>query len=130
MAVFEKVVHGNLKNVIQNTDTLLKEGKHKLDFRDEYSMTSQGMDVTVRIYQRYNVIPGNSTCITLLFQDNKDGDIKIVGLSAGDEYGIFGMDLGMGALSPVRRWHSVLPFFLPILYIETTSFTLSGPSGE
>lgn len=60
-------------------------------------MTSQGMDVTVRIYQRYNVIPGNSTCITLLFQDNKDGDIKIAGLSAGDEYGIFGMDLGMGA---------------------------------
>ena len=96
MAVFEKVVHGNLKNVIQNTDMLLKEGKHKLDFRDEYSMTSQGMDVTVRIYQRYNVIPGNSICITLLFQDNKDGDIKIVGLSAGDEYGIFGMDLGMG----------------------------------
>ena len=42
MAVFEKVVHGNLKNVIQNTDMLLKEGKHKLDFRDEYSMTSQG----------------------------------------------------------------------------------------
>ena len=74
MAVFEKVVHGNLKNVIQNTDMLLKEGKHKLDFRDEYSMTSQGMDVTVRIYQRYNVIPGNSTCITLLFQDNIDGD--------------------------------------------------------
>jgi len=33
----------------------------------------------------------------LLFQDNKDGDIKIAGLSAGDEYGIFGMDLGMGA---------------------------------
>jgi hypothetical protein len=97
MAVFEKVVHGNLKDVIQNTDMLLKEGKHKLDFRDEYSMTSQGMDVTVRIYQRYNVIPGNSTCITLLFQDNKDGDIKIVGLLAGDEYGIFGMDLGMGA---------------------------------
>ena len=60
-------------------------------------MTSKGMDVTVRIYQRYNVIPGNSTCITLLFQDNKDGDIKIAGLSAGDEYGIFGMDLGMGA---------------------------------
>ena len=84
MAVFEKVVHGNLKDVIQNTDMLLKEGKHKLDFRDEYSMTS-------------NVIPGNSTCITLLFQDNKDGDIKIAGLSAGDEYGIFGMDLGMGA---------------------------------
>ena len=83
MAVFEKVVHGNLKDVIQNTDMLLKEGKHKLDFRDEYSMTSKGMDVTVRIYQRYNVIPGNSTCITLLFQDNKDGDI--------------GMDLGMGA---------------------------------
>lgn len=74
---------------------LLKEGKHKLDFRDEYSMTSKGMDVTVRIYQRYNVIPGNSTCITLLFQDNKDGDIKIAGLSAGDEYGIFGRDLGM-----------------------------------
>lgn len=79
MAVFEKVVHGNLKDVIQNTDMLLKEGKHKLDFRDEYSMTSKGMDVTVRIYQRYNVIPGNSTCITLLFQDNKDGDIKIAG---------------------------------------------------
>ena len=97
MAVFEKVVHGNLKDVIQNTDTLLREGKHKLDFRDEYSMTSQGMDVTVRVYQRYNVIPGNSTCITLLFQDNKDGDIKIAGFSAGDEYGIFGMDLGMGA---------------------------------
>lgn len=97
MAVFEKVVHGNLKNVIQNTDMLLREGKHKLDFRDEYSMTSKGMDVTVRIYQRYNVIPGNSTCITWLFQDNKDGDIKIAGLSAGDEYGIFGMDLGMGA---------------------------------
>ena len=96
MAVFEKVVHGNLKDVIQNTDTLLREGKHKLDFRDEYSMTSKGMDVTVRIYQRYNVIPGNSTCITLLFQDNKDGDIKIAGLSAGDEYGILGMDLGMG----------------------------------
>ena len=38
MAVFEKVVHGNLKDVIQNTDMLLKEGKHKLDFRDEYSM--------------------------------------------------------------------------------------------
>ncbi len=53
MAVFEKVVHGNLKDVIHNTDTLL-------------------------------------------FQDNKDGDIKIVGLSAGDEYGILGMDLGMG----------------------------------
>ena len=35
MAVFEKVVHGNLKDVIQNTDMLLKEGKHKLDFRDE-----------------------------------------------------------------------------------------------
>ena len=52
MAVFEKVVHGNLKDVIQNTDMLLKEGKHKLDFRDEYSMTSKGMDVTVRIYQR------------------------------------------------------------------------------
>ena len=84
MAVFEKVVHGNLKDVIQNTDMLLKEGKHKLDFRDKYSMTSKGMDVTVRIYQRYNV-------------DNKDGDIKIAGLSAGDEYGIFGMDLGMGA---------------------------------
>ena len=49
MAVFEKVVHGNLKDVIQNTDMLLKEGKHKLDFRDEYSMTSKGMDVTVRI---------------------------------------------------------------------------------
>lgn len=81
MAVFEKVVHGNLKDVIQNTDMLLKEGKHKLDFRDEYSMTSKGMDVTVRIYQRYNVIPGNSTCITLLFQDNKDGDIKIAGHS-------------------------------------------------
>ena len=46
MAVFEKVVHGNLKDVIQNTDMLLKEGKHKLDFRDEYSMTSKGMDVT------------------------------------------------------------------------------------
>ena len=60
-------------------------------------MTSKGMDVTVRIYQRYNVIPGNSTCITLLFQDNKDGDIKIAGLSGGDEYAIFGMDLGMGA---------------------------------
>ncbi len=41
MAVFEKVVHGNLKDVIQNTDMLLKEGKHKLDFRDEYSMTSK-----------------------------------------------------------------------------------------
>ena len=27
MAVFEKVVHGNLKDVIQNTDMLLKEGK-------------------------------------------------------------------------------------------------------
>ena len=52
MAVFEKVVHGNLKDVIQNTDMLLKEGKHKLDFRDEYSMTSKGMDVTVRIYQK------------------------------------------------------------------------------
>ena len=51
MAVFEKVVHGNLKDVIHNTDTLLREGKHKLDFRDEYSMMSQGMDVTVRIYQ-------------------------------------------------------------------------------
>ena len=25
MAVFEKVVHGNLKDVIQNTDMLLKE---------------------------------------------------------------------------------------------------------
>ena len=25
MAVFEKVVHGNLKDVIQNTDTLLRE---------------------------------------------------------------------------------------------------------
>ena len=96
MAVFEKVVHGNLKDVIHNTDTLLREGKHKLDFRDEYSMAFQGMDVTVRIYQRYNVIPGNSTCITLLFQDNKDGDIKIAALSAGDEYGILGMDLGMG----------------------------------
>ena len=56
MAVFEKVVHGNLKDVIQNTDMLLKEGKHKLDFRDEYSMTSKGMDVTVRIYQRYRAI--------------------------------------------------------------------------
>lgn len=56
MVVFEKVVHGNLKDVI----------------------------------------PGNSTCITLLFQDNKDGDIKIAALSAGDEYGILGMDLGMG----------------------------------
>lgn len=33
----------------------------------------------------------------MIFQDNKDGDIKIAGLSAGDEYGIFGMDLGMGA---------------------------------
>ena len=43
MAVFEKVVHGNLKDVIQNTDMLLKEGQHKLDFRDEYSMTSKGL---------------------------------------------------------------------------------------
>ena len=63
MAVFEKVVHGNLKDVIQNTDMLLKEGKHKLDFRDEYSMTSKGMDVTVRIYQRYKMDRADRTAV-------------------------------------------------------------------
>ena len=40
---------------------------------------------------------GQQVKLLLVFQDNKDGDIKIAGLSAGDEYGIFGMDLGMGA---------------------------------
>lgn len=111
MPKFEKLVQGNLKQVIQKVDELLSNGKNALNFRDEYEMQSLEMDVTVRIYQRYNFILTNSTCITLIFQDRKDGNIKVTGLSSGDEYGVFGMNYGAGkrAIETCEKKLSILP---------------------
>ena len=64
---------------------LLKEGKHKLDFRDEYSIDVPGNGCYGQNLSEIQCYTGQFYLYYVAIQDNKDGDIKIVGLLAGDE---------------------------------------------
>lgn len=96
MAKFELTVSGSLQEVIENVDKQLKEGKNPLNFYDENQSCTDEMTVVVRIYGKFNMMLRNTTSITMMFTDKKDGTITITGISSGDEFGILGLNFGAG----------------------------------
>lgn len=96
MAKFETKLHGKMDEVIERVDHQLRQGKHALTLFEKTKIQSQNMDVIVRIYEKISFFLRETTSVTIMFIDKKDGNIDICGISSDKQYGILRKEYSRG----------------------------------
>ncbi len=110
MAKFECTLQGDYDQALRYFHDGILDGSATASFEDESYFQSAGVQVTVRVYERYSMTGGNRLSMTLTLMG--DGDkIYLSGITAGGSQGMlfkfntFGEEAFLDTLRDLaQRW--------------------------
>jgi hypothetical protein len=95
LAKYEKAIKGNFNDIVRHLEKDIGSSGISMNLVDESNYSYSGMEVAVRVYDKYFMRNGNRASLSLTIVGH-DSDIFVSAIGAGGGQGIF-FNFSLGA---------------------------------
>ena len=82
MAKYERELSGDFRSVLQRCESVIMDGSISASYEDGSDFSWDGMQVAVRVYERYSAFGGNRVSLNLTLVGN-DTHVFLTAITAG-----------------------------------------------